>query len=130
MAKFTDTISIRIKAGNGGKGSVSFHREKFIPRGGPDGGDGGKGGDVYIEADIRLHNLSHLFKDRIYKAGHGGQGMGLIGLHLVSSRDSGRELKQVAHPCQVDVIPKAGAPLLHWPRRSAAGRRPLLFSTP
>ncbi len=76
MAKFTDTTSIRIKAGNGGKGAVSFHREKFIAKGGPDGGDGGKGGDVYAEADARLYNLSHLFKDRIYKAGHGGQGMG------------------------------------------------------
>lgn len=76
MPKFTDTISIRVKAGHGGKGSVSFHREKFIPRGGPDGGDGGKGGDVYVEADIKLYNLSHLFKDRIYKAENGSQGMG------------------------------------------------------
>ena len=76
MPKFTDTISIRVKAGHGGKGSVSFHREKFIPRGGPDGGDGGKGGDVYVEADIKLYNLSHLFKNRIYKAENGSQGMG------------------------------------------------------
>jgi GTPase len=76
VAKFTDTISIRIKAGNGGKGSVSFHREKFIPKGGPDGGDGGKGGDVYVKADAMLYNLSHFFRDRIYKAENGGQGMG------------------------------------------------------
>lgn len=55
---------------------MSFHREKFIAWGGPDGGDGGKGGDVYIQADIRLHNLSHLFKDRLYKAENGHQGMG------------------------------------------------------
>ncbi len=76
MPKFTDTTYIRVKAGNGGPGSVSFHREKFIAWGGPDGGDGGKGGDIYIQADIRLHNLSHLFKDRLYKAENGHHGMG------------------------------------------------------
>jgi GTPase len=76
VPKFTDTTYIRVKAGNGGRGSVSFHREKFIAWGGPDGGDGGKGGDVYIEADPRLYNLSHLFKDRLYHAENGHQGMG------------------------------------------------------
>ncbi|MBN1497041.1 MAG: GTPase ObgE [Spirochaetes bacterium] len=76
MPKFTDSTDIRIKAGNGGRGAVSFHREKFIAWGGPDGGDGGKGGDVYIEADPRLHNLSHLFKDRLYRAENGHAGMG------------------------------------------------------
>ncbi|HOD16206.1 MAG TPA: GTPase ObgE [Spirochaetota bacterium] len=75
MPKFTDTTSIRIKAGNGGAGSVSFHREKFIAKGGPDGGDGGRGGDVYLKADSMLHNLSHLFKDRQYRAENGTAGM-------------------------------------------------------
>jgi len=75
VPKFTDTTFIRVKAGNGGKGAVSFHREKFIAWGGPDGGDGGKGGDVYIQAETMLHNLSHLFKDRIYKAENGHPGM-------------------------------------------------------
>jgi GTPase len=76
MSKFTDTTIVRIKAGNGGAGAVSFHREKFIAKGGPDGGDGGRGGDVYVRADIRLHNLSHLFKERLYKAENGHAGMG------------------------------------------------------
>jgi len=76
VAKFTDVISIRVKAGNGGPGSVSFRREKYIPKGGPDGGDGGKGGDVYIEADRRCYNLSHFFSDRLYKAENGKHGMG------------------------------------------------------
>ncbi|HOP62950.1 MAG TPA: GTPase ObgE [Spirochaetota bacterium] len=76
MAKFTDVISIRIKAGDGGPGAVSFRREKYIPKGGPDGGDGGKGGDIYFEADRRYYNLSHFFKDRLYKAGNGQHGMG------------------------------------------------------
>jgi GTPase len=75
MSKFTDTTTIRIKAGHGGAGSVSFHREKFIAWGGPDGGDGGKGGDIYVKADIKLHNLSHLFKERLYKAENGHAGM-------------------------------------------------------
>jgi len=76
VAKFTDVISIRIKAGDGGPGAVSFRREKYIPKGGPDGGDGGKGGDIYFEADRRYYNLSHFFKDRLYKAGNGQHGMG------------------------------------------------------
>lgn len=76
MAKFTDVISIRIKAGNGGPGCIAFRKEKYIPFGGPDGGDGGKGGDVYVVADRRFYNLSHFFKDRVYKAGNGGQGSG------------------------------------------------------
>jgi GTP-binding protein len=75
VPKFTDTTSIRVKGGNGGKGAVSFHREKFIAWGGPDGGDGGKGGDVYVQAEVMLHNLSHLFKDRSYKAENGQPGM-------------------------------------------------------
>jgi len=76
VAKFTDIINIRIKAGHGGPGSVSFRREKYIPKGGPDGGDGGKGGDVYVLADRRYYNLSHFFPDRLYKAENGGNGMG------------------------------------------------------
>lgn len=76
MAKFTDTITINVRAGNGGAGCVSFHREKYIAKGGPDGGDGGKGGDVYIKADRRYYNLSHYFSNKIYKAERGKQGMG------------------------------------------------------
>ncbi len=77
MSRFTDTISLSVKAGNGGPGAVSFFREKYIPKGGPDGGDGGKGGDVYLEASNSYTNLSHLFRDRVYNAEKGRQGMGL-----------------------------------------------------
>lgn len=76
MSKFTDTIKIRVHAGKGGAGALSFYREKFIPKGGPDGGDGGKGGDVYLQADGNYHTLSHLFKDRVYRGGTGQTGMG------------------------------------------------------
>jgi GTP-binding protein len=65
-----------VRAGKGGAGAVSFFREKYIPKGGPDGGDGGRGGDVYIEAGNSYYNLSHFFKDRVYKAENGHQGMG------------------------------------------------------
>jgi GTP-binding protein len=75
MPKFTDSITINIKAGDGGQGAVSFHREKYVPKGGPDGGDGGKGGNVYVIADRRYYNLSHFFKNKPYHAKRGGQGM-------------------------------------------------------
>jgi len=76
VAKFKDNIVIKVRAGKGGAGAVSFRREKYIPKGGPDGGDGGKGGDVIIQATQGYYNLGHLFKDRIYKAQNGGFGMG------------------------------------------------------
>ncbi|MCL1911315.1 MAG: GTPase ObgE [Leptospirales bacterium] len=76
MAKFTDTVTIRVKAGDGGPGALSFRREKYAPKGGPDGGDGGRGGSVYFEADRRYYNLSHYLPDKIYGAQRGGHGMG------------------------------------------------------
>ncbi len=51
---FVDTAIIRVKAGDGGRGCVSFRREKYVPKGGPDGGDGGNGGDVILVADPHL----------------------------------------------------------------------------
>lgn len=74
--KFIDEIEVLIKAGNGGDGSVHFCRKKFMPRGGPDGGDGGRGGDVYLIADSRLQSLGHLRKSGNYEAQSGGNGRG------------------------------------------------------
>lgn len=73
---FIDFAEIYIKAGNGGNGAVSFRREKFIPKGGPSGGNGGKGGDVIIKADSNLHTLLDFRYKRKYFAenGQGGQG--------------------------------------------------------
>src|SRR2546430_663728 len=73
---FVDRIKVQAQAGNGGRGSVSFRREKFVPRGGPDGGDGGRGGDVILRADVHTDNLSNLFYEPILKAKNGGHGMG------------------------------------------------------
>jgi len=73
---FVDQIRIFAQAGNGGRGCVSFRREKFVPKGGPDGGDGGRGGDVILQADRHVDNLSSLFYEPIIKAQNGGHGMG------------------------------------------------------
>ena len=73
---FVDRIKIFAQAGNGGRGCVSFRREKFVPKGGPDGGDGGRGGDVILRADQHVDNLTGLFYEPIVKAKNGGHGMG------------------------------------------------------
>jgi GTP-binding protein len=73
---FVDRIKVFAQAGDGGRGSVSFRREKFVPKGGPDGGDGGRGGDVVLRADRHVDNLTNLFYEPIIKAKNGGHGMG------------------------------------------------------
>jgi GTPase len=73
---FKDQATIRVKAGDGGHGCVAFRREKFVPRGGPSGGDGGNGGSVWIVASQRLNTLYHLQFQRDWKAGRGQHGMG------------------------------------------------------
>jgi GTPase len=73
---FVDRIKVFAQAGNGGRGCVSFRREKFVPKGGPDGGDGGRGGDVILRADVHVDNLSNLFYEPIIKAKNGQHGQG------------------------------------------------------
>src|SRR5438874_3483196 len=73
---FVDRIKVFTQAGSGGRGCVSFRREKFVPKGGPDGGDGGRGGDVMLRADQHVYNLSNFFYEPIIKAKNGGHGMG------------------------------------------------------
>jgi GTP-binding protein len=73
---FVDRIKVFAEAGNGGRGSVSFRREKFVPKGGPDGGDGGRGGNVILRADRHVDNLVNLFYEPLIKAKRGGHGMG------------------------------------------------------
>ncbi len=74
--KFVDEATIRVEAGDGGNGCVSFRREKFIPKGGPDGGDGGDGGSVYLIADEGLNTLVDFRTQRIHRAQRGKNGMG------------------------------------------------------
>lgn len=82
---FIDYVEIEIIAGNGGHGCISFHTEKFVPKGGPDGGDGGKGGDVIALADDQLTTLLDFRYHRKYKANNGQPGSG--GLKTGKSAD-------------------------------------------
>ena len=73
---FVDEAKIWVKAGDGGRGCVSFRREKYVPRGGPDGGDGGDGGDVVIVADPSKHTLLDYAYKKHYRAQKGRHGRG------------------------------------------------------
>jgi GTP-binding protein len=74
--KFVDEARIHVMAGNGGNGCLSFRRERFIPKGGPDGGDGGKGGDVILQADAQLATLLDFSYPQQFRAGRGVHGKG------------------------------------------------------
>jgi GTP-binding protein len=86
--QFIDEASIRVEAGNGGRGCLSFRREKYVPRGGPDGGDGGDGGDVVLVADPGLNTLVDFRFQPLYRAQHGqsGSGRNKTGAHGESCR--------------------------------------------
>ena len=96
--KFVDEASIRVVAGNGGPGCVSFRREKFIPRGGPDGGDGGDGGGVWLVASKALNTLADFRVNRRFaaKSGEGGSGSDCTG--------RGGESLEVPVPCGTRVF--------------------------
>ncbi|MBW6488198.1 GTPase ObgE [Sulfurimonas sp.] len=71
---FTDSVELTVSSGKGGQGCVSFRREKFVVNGGPNGGDGGKGGDIWFKCDNNTHTLSHFQKKMHIKADNGAQG--------------------------------------------------------
>src|SRR5438477_1948537 len=93
---FIDEARIRVKAGDGGNGCVAFRREKFVPRGGPSGGDGGRGGDVYMESSERHNTLVHFRFNPEYKAERGRHGEG--------SNKSGREGDDIVLKVPVGTI--------------------------
>ena len=72
---FSDRARIHVQAGKGGDGGLSFRREKYVPKGGPDGGDGGRGGDVVLVADPELRDLSAFRRAKWFAAGKGEPGM-------------------------------------------------------
>jgi GTP-binding protein len=96
---FVDRVKVFVQAGKGGRGCVSFRREKFVPKGGPDGGDGGRGGDVILRADRHVDNLTNLFYEPIIKAKSGGHGKG----------------KKMAGRAGADKIVKVPAGTIVWP---------------
>jgi len=120
--KFVDETSIRVQAGKGGNGCLSFRREKYIPRGGPDGGDGGDGGSVYLEADSSLNTLVDYRFQRHYQAqnGEGGRGRQCTGKGgedlvlkvpvgtTVLDEDSGEVLGDLSHAGQRLMVARGG----------------------
>ncbi|WP_425981782.1 GTPase ObgE [Brevundimonas sp. TWP1-2-1b1] len=120
--KFLDQAKIYIRSGNGGGGSVSFRREKFIPNGGPDGGDGGRGGDVWIESVDGLNTLIDYRYQQHFKAqtGHHGQGRQMHGgkgddIHLkvpvgtqVLDEDKETVLLDMDTPGKMELLLKGG----------------------
>ncbi len=122
MASFVDRATIRLKAGDGGNGCVSFHREKFVLNGGPDGGDGGKGGSIILVADHNLHTLMDFRYKTKYQAGNGGAGSsarctGKDGEDLVikvpagtvvREKESGRVIADMFSPGQTRVLLTGG----------------------
>ena len=119
---FIDRVKIRVKAGNGGDGCVSFRREKYVPRGGPDGGDGGKGGDIIIQVDPHMRTLLDLRYQQNYKAesGRPGQGKRKTGRSgkdtiikvpsgtVVSDAGSGKVIADLTKPGEEVVVAQGG----------------------
>ena len=100
MALFVDKARITVKAGNGGNGCVSFHREKYVQHGGPDGGDGGRGGDIVFLADENMHTLMDFRYRRKYLAENGADGsannkIGKAGKELVIKVPPGTVAREV-----------------------------------
>jgi len=96
--KFVDEVTIKVQAGNGGPGCASFRREKYIPRGGPDGGDGGRGGSVWLVADENINTLADFQTKRRFRAGHGIGGAGK------DRTGAGGDDIEVAIPCGTRVL--------------------------
>ena len=109
---FIDSAEIQVKAGGGGNGCVAFRREKFVPRGGPSGGDGGNGGSVWAVADPSYTTLYHLRHQNVFRAGRGEHGMGsnrhgragedaVVPLPLgsvVTDAETGERIADLLHP--------------------------------
>ncbi len=120
--KFVDEATITVQAGHGGRGCVSFRREKFIPKGGPDGGDGGKGADIVLKADTRCRTLYQFRFKRQFKAPNGqpGQGSQRTGKNgedvvicippgtIVRNAESGEVLYDLLAPGEMVVLAKGG----------------------
>jgi GTP-binding protein len=120
--KFIDEAEIRVEAGSGGRGCVSFRREKFVPRGGPDGGDGGDGGSVYLIAREGINTLADFRVQRRFKAesGRGGAGQNMTGAAgadlyievakgtMVIDVDTGETLGDLARDGEQLLVAKGG----------------------
>jgi GTP-binding protein len=120
--KFIDEATITVQSGNGGRGCVSFRRERFVPKGGPDGGDGGKGGDVVLVTTHRKRTLRQFQYKRQFKAANGGHGQGsqktgrngadlIIELPpgtIILNAEDGTLIKDMALPDEKFVLARGG----------------------
>lgn len=147
MNTFVDYVEIGVKAGNGGRGCVSFRREKYVPKGGPDGGDGGDGGDVIIKVDPHMATLLDFRYVKHYKPGNGEEGRGAL-KHgkkgedvwikvppgtVVKDLDTQKVLADLVAEDQIYVVAKGGkggrgnahfkSPTHQAPRRSEPGAK-------
>jgi GTP-binding protein len=126
---FYDRTKIYVKAGDGGAGAVSFRREKYVPMGGPNGGDGGRGGDIILEADEGLRTLVDFRYRRHYKADRGehGEGKDMHGKgaeDLVLRLPAGTIIKDEATEKYLPTLPNTGSGLLSPKADAAAGGMP------
>ena len=141
--KFIDEALIKIQAGKGGDGCASFRREKFIPKGGPDGGDGGRGGSIFVVADRNLNTLIDYRFQRTHRAKNGENGRGSdqygacgedLTLHMpvgtvISDAESGEQLADLAQDGLSILLAKGGANgigNLHF--KSSTNRAPRQFT--
>ncbi|MBT8038999.1 MAG: GTPase ObgE [Xanthomonadales bacterium] len=120
--KFVDEASIHVAAGNGGNGSASFRREKYVPFGGPDGGDGGRGGSVFLQGDSGLNTLVDFRHKRKYRAqnGQGGSGRNMTGRGgeditirvplgtIIKDEETGDVLGEVTEQAQRILVARGG----------------------
>lgn len=119
---FIDNVEIHVKAGNGGNGAITFHREKYIDSGGPDGGDGGRGGNIYFRVSTAVNTLLEFRYKKKIKAGNGANGMGgnctgksaediYIDVPqgtVVKNMDTGRIIADMSRVGQVELIARGG----------------------
>ena len=101
-----DQVEIKVQGGRGGDGSSSFHREKYVPKGPPDGGDGGKGGSIYLLGDVNLTSLYDFHSTQSFGAEKGGNGSrndrhGKNGVDLILKVPLGTEVRVVAEASNV-----------------------------
>jgi GTP-binding protein len=109
VAEFADRVTLRVQAGHGGNGCASIHREKFKPLGGPDGGNGGRGGDVILEVDASSATLLDFHRRPVRKAGNGRQGegsnrTGAEGSDLIIPVPNGTEVKTADGEVLADLV--------------------------
>ena len=142
--KFVDQAKIYISSGHGGAGCVSFRREKYVPRGGPDGGDGGRGGDVRIEAVSQKETLLRFHLNQHFKAGNGRPGMGrnrsgeagpdmqldVPTGTVVFDQETGELLADLALPGSVFVAAKGGRGGLGNSNFASGGNRTPRYAQP